>query len=126
MTEGASPGAGSVPVLERPANLNRAFVLWLVIGGLTAVLIIGLVILAAAVNLRAGYRGARVLLTVLGAGSFLTPFVILGGMLAGGSFTAIALLPLVLSVLVITAVILMWQPEVSGYFRVLREELRRG
>lgn len=119
----AQPPAAA-PVLKRPANLDRAFKLWLVIGVLTAVALIGVFVLVAAFNLRAGYRGARVFLTVVGAGSFVTPFIVLAGMIGAGTANALVLLPLCVAAMVIAAVILMWRPEVSEYFAMLRAQLQ--
>ncbi|KDN21913.1 hypothetical protein [Amycolatopsis rifamycinica] len=106
----------------RPANLSRAFVVWMVLGVLTAVAIIGIIIVLAAVNLRAGYRGARVVLTVIGAGSFLSLPVIVGGVLWSGGSGAVALIPLGLSSAMIAAVVLMWRPDVTAWFRARRQE----
>ncbi|HET6711448.1 hypothetical protein [Amycolatopsis sp.] len=105
----------------RPANLRRAFVIWMVLGVLTAVAIIGTIIVLAAVNLRAGYRGARVWLTVIGAGNFVSGPAIVGGMIWYGTFDAVALIPVAFSSAVIAAVILMWRPDVTAYFRALRQ-----
>jgi lipopolysaccharide export LptBFGC system permease protein LptF len=121
----AQPVPAAAPVLERPANLNRAFVLWLVIGAVTAVALVGIVVVFAAFNLRAGYRGARVLLTVFGAGSFLSPFVVLAVMIGAGRFSVLSLVWLLSSAVVIAAVILMWRPEVSAYFATLRSRPER-
>jgi len=113
-----SPSEAVVPT--RPASLNRAFVLWMVVGVPTVVALIGIVIIAAAFNLRAGYRGARIMLTVLGAPSFISPVVIVGGMVSSGEFSMYALLPLTFSAVVVAAVVLMWRPEVTSYFRAMR------
>lgn len=110
-------------VLERPANLDRAFKLWLVIGVLTAVALIGIFVLVAAFNLRAGYRGARVFLTVVGAWSFVSPFIV-GAMVIAGGVDPVALILLSAPAMVIAAVILMWRPEVSEYFAMLRAQLQ--
>ena len=113
-----SLSAAVVPA--RPASLNRAFVLWMMVGIPTVVALIGIVIIAAALNLRAGYRGARVMLTVLGAPSFIAPVSIVAGMVFSGGFSVYAVLPLIFSAVVIAAVILMWRPEVTSYFRAMR------
>jgi hypothetical protein len=106
-------------VIPRPVNLTRAFVLWVVAGVVTIPAVVGIVVLIAAFNLRVGYRGARIVLTVVFAFSFVTPLAIVGG-LASDGFEPLMLLPLTFSALVAAAVVLMWQPDVSAYLRAAR------
>ncbi|WP_206796104.1 hypothetical protein [Amycolatopsis sp. MtRt-6] len=118
-----TPLAAAAP--DRPANLRRAFVVWMVIGVVTVPLIIGIIIVFAAFNLRAGYRGARVMLTVIGAGSPVSVPVILGAMIWSGNFDAIALIPLGFTSAVFAAVFLMWRPDVTAWFRAQRQASSR-
>lgn len=109
----------------RPDALNRAFTLWLVVGVPLVLLLVGIVIVAAAFNLRAGYRGARVMLTaiaVMGATTAVlrvAAFAVVPDVPAAAALFAVP--GLVFGALVVTATVLMWRPEVTEHFRVLRE-----
>ena len=104
--------------IERPWCVDRSFVFWMLIGVPTAIGLIGIVIILAAFNMRAGYRGARVMLTVIGAGSFLTPVVVVTAVVSSGNAWP-GLLLLIPSGVIITATVLMWRPEASEYFRAV-------
>jgi hypothetical protein len=85
----------------------------MLIGVLTAIALVGIAIIAAAFTMRAGYRGARVLLTVIAAPSFLAPI----GLLTADGTPGWALLLLLPCAVPIIATVLMWHPDASAYFR---------
>jgi hypothetical protein len=93
--------------------VDRSFVFWMLIGVPTAIALVGIVVIAAAFNMRAGYRGGRVLLTVMAAPSFLTPI----GLLTADGAPGWALLLLLPCVVPVIATVLMWHPDASAYFR---------
>ncbi|MFI6024487.1 hypothetical protein [Amycolatopsis magusensis] len=110
---------------ERPRSLRIAFVLWMVLGIPLVIAIVGIVIVLAAINLRAGYRGARVWLTVL-FGLSVLQFV--GGLVViialgvrGELDSALPLLLLVPAGIATAAMIATWHPDTTAYLRELRE-----
>ncbi|WP_162788741.1 hypothetical protein [Amycolatopsis albispora] len=111
---------------ERPKSLRLAFVLWMVIGVPLVIGLVGIVIVAAAVNLRAGYRGARVWLTAFGV---LAVFQLVGvvwvaldlmssNKLVYPQFVPIAL---IFPIVALVATVSMWQRDTTEYMRQLRE-----
>jgi len=114
----SAPVSPSGPV--RPVSLDRAFVLWMVIGVPAVVGLVGIVIIAAAFNLRAGYRGARVLLTLFALPSFFGLIGVVVAVLAGQAPVWVVLVVLPSCALVITASVLMWRLDVNEYFHAMR------
>lgn len=115
------PGLHPPETIWRPRCLDRAFVLWMVIGVPLVLAMIGIVIVLAAFSMRAGYRGGRIWLTVLALPSFSAPpiWVWVAWMAAANGDPARALmaLPLVVpAAVVITATVLMWPPEANQFY----------
>lgn len=92
----------------------------MIVGVPTVPVIIGIVIVLAAFSLRAGYRGARILLTVLGAPWLISPVTVPMTMIANPAYAAYLLIPLGFAAMVIAAVVLMWRPEVTACFDATR------
>ncbi len=85
----------------------------MVIGVPTVPVLYGILVVFAAYSMRAGYRGARVFLTVLWAPSLISPITIPLMMIASGTYSVLFLLALGIGAIPCAAVFLMWQPEVT-------------
>lgn len=100
---------------EQPKSLRLAFGLWVAVGIPLVVVLVGVVILFAAANLRAGYRGARIWLTAFGIAAAVQFVVAITG---GFGFQLLWLLP---DTAALAATIAMWQRDTTEYLRQLRE-----
>jgi hypothetical protein len=100
---------------RRPASLEWAFWLWILIGVIAAPAVVGLIVLAAVWFLRSGRPGARVLLT---AWSLLVPVLVAVVQVLRTGSPVFSLVPaLAYGALVALAVALLWTRPASAYLR---------
>lgn len=121
----AEPAEPAADPLVRPPQLRRAFVLWLVVGVPAVPALTGIVVIAAALNLRAGFRGARIMLTVLAFPSVLVPAGVVAAIDELGSAGLLALVAVPAAAVVLTATVLMWHPNVTRHFQAVRRAVSR-
>ncbi len=114
----------SVPVdPTRPTSVQVSFVLWIVLGVLTMVGLLGIAILVAAFFMRDGSRTGRTALTIIGVAlgvpMLLGPAVLL--VASGAAWVSFLMVILFMpGAAFILAAMLMWGKKASAYFRATR------
>lgn len=127
------PRSDTVPppgVVFRPRCLDRAFILWMIIGVPLVLALVGILIIVAAFDMRAGNRSGRIWLTVLGSPSFISGPVflvlaIVSAIRGDPVGILVSLVYIVLAAVVITGVVLTWRPEANQFYRDVLA-VRRG
>jgi hypothetical protein len=116
----------SVP---RPACVDRAFVLWMVLAVPSVLYLVGIALVVAAFHLRAGYRGARLLFSIVACFYLLPVLLTVFGFLLSsppvpGWLALFVFVPV--GIVVTSATVLMWRPEATAYFDAMRDPAVRG